>query len=83
MGEPKPEPIEQLRQRYKDEWLLIKVTKHDRKGLPSEGVLLLHSPDRKAVWAMTENVDGELYVCFAGSTVPEGWEAVLHGSVSL
>jgi hypothetical protein len=83
MDEIRPEPIEQIRQRYEGEWLLIKVTSHDENGLPKEGILLGHFPDRKAAWDATEIIDGEVYVFFAGPTIPEGWEAVLHGWVSL
>ncbi|MCX7969453.1 MAG: hypothetical protein N3B10_13345 [Armatimonadetes bacterium] len=81
MNEQKAEPIEQIRKRFKDEWLLIKVTKHDRNGLPLEGILLFHSPDRKALNEAAidafERGEKELLTCFAGPLVPEGWEVVL------
>jgi hypothetical protein len=79
----KPEPIEELRKRYKDEWLVVLVTKHDRYGLPSEGILLARCPDKKTAWEFAASVDGELYVFFAGPTIPEGWGAVLHAAHAL
>jgi hypothetical protein len=81
MDEVRPEPIEQIRQRYEGEWLLIKVTSHDENGLPKEGILLFHSPDREAVYeavdAAFKRGENELLTCFAGPLVPEGWEVVL------
>jgi len=81
MDEVRPEPIEQIRQRYEGEWLLIKVTSHDENGLPKEGVLLFHSPDREVVYeavdAAFKRGENELLTCFAGPLVPEGWEVVL------
>ncbi|MCS7264670.1 MAG: hypothetical protein NZ805_07540 [Armatimonadetes bacterium] len=82
MNEQKAEPIEQIRKRFSNEWLLIKVTKHDRNGLPLEGILLFHSPDRKALnekilQLRREGEKGELMSWFAGPLVPEGWEVVL------
>ncbi|MFN4180682.1 MAG: hypothetical protein ACK4I8_10245 [Armatimonadota bacterium] len=81
MSQQKPEPIEEIRKRHKDEWLLIKVTKHDRNGMPLEGILLFHSPDRnalnEAVTAAFKQGEKELLTCFAGPLVPEGWEVVL------
>jgi hypothetical protein len=47
MDEVRPEPIEQIRQRHEGEWLLIKVTSHDENGLPKEGILLGHFPDKE------------------------------------
>jgi hypothetical protein len=81
MDEVRPEPIEQIRRRHEGEWLLIKVTSHDENGLPKEGVLLFHSPDREAVYeavdAAFKRGENELLTCFAGPLVPEGWEVVL------
>ena len=81
MDEVRPELIEQIRQRHEGEWLLIKVTSHDENGLPKEGILLFHSPDREAVYeavdAAFKRGENELLTCFAGPLVPEGWEVVL------
>jgi hypothetical protein len=81
MDEVRPEPIEQIRRRHEGEWLLIKVTSHDENGLPKEGILLFHSPDREAVYeavdAAFKRGENELLTCFAGPLVPEGWEVVL------
>ncbi|MFA0731061.1 MAG: hypothetical protein LKKZDAJK_000982 [Candidatus Fervidibacter sp.] len=84
----KSEPMEELRKRYKDEWLVVLVTKHDRYGLPSEGILLARCPDKykvhETILALREQGEkGELYSFFTGPTIPEGWEAVLHGNCSL
>ncbi|MCS7263479.1 MAG: hypothetical protein NZ805_01450 [Armatimonadetes bacterium] len=80
----KPEPIDELRRRYKDEWLVVLVTNYDRNGLPSEGILLARCPDKfkvhETILALrAQGETGELYSFFAGPTIPEGWEAVLHG----
>jgi hypothetical protein len=84
----KPEPIEELRKRYKDEWLVVLVTKHDRYGLPSEGILLARCPDKykvhETILALREHGEkGELYSFFTGPTIPEGWGAVLHAADTL
>lgn len=83
----KPEPIEEIRKRFKDEWLLIKVTKHDKNGFPIEGILLFHNPNREAVYEALEAAfkkgEQELLTCFAGPLVPEGWEVVLNAVVTL
>jgi len=40
--------IEKLKKKYKDEWLLIKITKTDKRDRPIEGEVLLHSKNRGA-----------------------------------
>lgn len=82
MNEQKPEPIDEIRKRFKDEWLLIKVTKHDKNGLPIEGILLFHTTDRQALHEVILNLreqgeTGELMSWYEGPIVPEGWEVVL------
>ena len=37
----KSDPMDELRKRYKDEWLVALVTKLDRYGLLSEGICWL------------------------------------------
>jgi hypothetical protein len=84
----KPEPIEEIRKRFKDEWLLIKVTKHDKNGFPVEGILLLHTADKRelheAILNLREQGEmGELMSWFEGPLVPEGWEVILSAFSSL
>ncbi len=84
MAERKPELIDELRKRYKDEWLVVLVTKHDHNGLPLEGILLARCPDKYKVHETilairAQGETRELYSFFTGPTVPEGWEAVLYG----
>ncbi len=82
-----PEPIDQIRRRYPNEWLLIQVTSYDDYGLPKEGILLLHTPDKEtlhdALEVAFQKGEGEILTCFAGPLVPEGWEVVLFGSDAL
>ncbi len=66
--------IEQLKQKYDGEWLAIAVTKENVEG-PSEGDLLHHSTDRKAVWKAIRGDRRHIYVTFAGPMLEEGHAA--------
>ena len=63
--------IEQLKQKHSGEWLAIEVTKKDVEG-PSEGDLVFHSVERKAVWKAIRGDRREIYVTFAGPLIDEG-----------
>ena len=65
------ERIEEIRQRFSQEWLLIEVTKTDKMDQPVEGRLLAHSTDHDELWRMSEKFEGDLFVVFSGP-VPEG-----------
>jgi hypothetical protein len=76
------QPIEILREQFKDNWLVIRVTKTDRLNQPVAGEVLFHSPDRGAVWEYQQGLQDDIYITFAGPIVPEGRIVILgHDSV--
>lgn len=42
----KIESIEEIKKKYKDEWVLLEVIREDQKGIPIEVILLAHSKNR-------------------------------------
>ncbi|MAF54271.1 MAG: hypothetical protein FI707_14620 [SAR202 cluster bacterium] len=63
--------IEQLKQEHEGEWLAIVVTKKEIEG-PTEGDLVHHSTDWKAVRKAIKGDTREIYVTYAGPLVEEG-----------
>jgi hypothetical protein len=68
----KPEKIEEIRKRIKDEWLLIDVTKVDKYNQSLEGQLLAHTKDRDEIWRRFREHKGDLLVMFSGELIEEG-----------
>jgi len=73
----KPEKIEAIRKRIKDEWLLIEVTKVDKINQAVEGRLLAHTEDRDEIWQRFREHEGDLLVIFSGEPIPEGTVAMI------
>jgi len=73
----KPEKIEEIRKRIKDEWLLIDVTKVNRYDEPLEGQLLAHTKDRDEIWQRFRENKGDLLVEFSGEPIEEGTVAMI------
>jgi len=48
--------IEELKKRYKDELLLLKITMTNEQDLPIEGEVLLHSKNRDEVYEAQKNL---------------------------
>ena len=61
-----------IREKFKNEWLLIEVTRTDELDQPLEGRLLSHSPDRDKIWRSFQESKGDLMVEFSGPVVPKG-----------
>ena len=72
------QPIEKIMKRYKDQWLLIRVIRFDRKRtLPLTGRLLAHSKDRDEIYEEMGKHKGLKLVTHSNPQLPEGYAAVL------
>ena len=67
--------IEELKKKYKGEWLAIKIT-NEKEGLPIEGEIMDHDKDRKQLHEKTREID-DLMILYAGKIVKEGYAYVL------
>ena len=69
-------PIEQIRRRYKREWLLIAIDKMDKATTtPERGHLLAHSPHRDNVDRASIRYPKPALVVFSEDTFPPGYAA--------
>ncbi len=72
------EKIEELKKKYKGEWLAIEVTK-EKDGEPVQGKLILHAKDREEIWRKIRlSKEKEIYVTFAGPPLEKGYAAAFY-----
>jgi len=62
--------------RYKNEWLVIEVTKRNDFGIPEEGRLLFHSANREEAWKHVPKTKKCIQVIYAGAVLKKGYAAV-------
>jgi hypothetical protein len=70
----KEEHVEDLWRQYPDEWIVYEVTRMDKFGQPTHGILLAHTPDKVESQRirMELSQQGRAYaVAFTGDVVPE------------
>ena len=68
--------IEALRKRYKKEWLLIAISKMDKKRtIPMSGRLLAHSPRREEIDQKSIRYKKPALVVYSEDKFPEGYAA--------
>ena len=71
--------IEKIKKKYKDEWLLIKITVADEKDQPIEGDVLLHSKSRDEVYEAQKDLKDDLYITYSGELPKEGFAVAFYG----
>lgn len=71
--------IEVLKKRFKDEWLLIKVTAVDDQDQPIEGEIVAHSKDRDEIYEAQRRLKGDLYITYSGEMPQKGYAVAFYG----
>lgn len=78
-------PIDEIREMFDSEWVLVEVTALRRPGQPSRGKILAHHKSRMEIARRTRkfhdaNPDKMSYTLFAGDAIPKGVVVVLMES---
>lgn len=71
--------IEKIKERYRDEWLLIKVTMTDDQDQPIEGEVILHSKSRDEIYEAQKDLKGDLYITYSGELPKKGFAVAFYG----
>jgi hypothetical protein len=71
--------IEELKKRYKDEWLLVKITITDEQDRPIEGEVLLHSKNRDEIYEAQKHLKEYLYITYSGEMPKKGFAVAFNG----
>jgi hypothetical protein len=68
--------IEKLKQKYKDMWIAIKVTKRDDEGNPLDGELVAKSNDCDEIWNIAPiSREYSTFITFTGPAIKKGYAA--------
>lgn len=71
--------IEKIKKKYKNEWLLIKITMADDKDQPIEGEVLLHSKSRDEVYEAQKDLKDDLYITYSGELPKKDFAVAFYG----
>jgi hypothetical protein len=70
----KAQKIQDIRRKFRDEWLLIKVAKLDNATTkPLTGYLLAHSRDRDAIFKKSLAFKGPIFIDNSQDKLPKGY----------
>ena len=66
--------LKNIRKKFRNQWLLIKVTKMDRATTtPLAGELLAHSADRDAIYQKSISQKGLIFIDHSSNKLPKGY----------
>lgn len=69
-------PIEKIKKRHPNEWLLIRVNRFDRaRTLPLTGWLVAHSKDRDEIYRQMPRHRGLTLITHSENRLPRGYAA--------
>jgi len=71
--------IEELKRKYKDEWLLIRVTATDEQDRAIEGEVLFHSNNRDEIYEAQKHLQDDLYITYSGELPKKGFAVAFNG----
>jgi hypothetical protein len=69
--------IAKIREEFKDEWVVVQITKRDKYDVPTHGRVLFHSKNEEEVYGKgfdyrKKNPESKLYFFYTGDLVPQG-----------
>lgn len=81
---PKEQRMREIEAQYPDQWVLIEVTRNDRYGRTTHGIVLGHGGDsekaalvQEARQFRQENPEVQTFIFWTGRLIPEGVGVVL------
>ena len=68
--------IQDIIDKYHNEWILVNVEKINEINQPVEGQLILHSKNRDDIYKKMKSVKGHTYTMFTGKVPEKGYAVV-------
>ena len=68
--------IEVLKERYKNKWLAIKVSRFSKENVPLEGNVIAKADNREELWKkVPQDRIKAIYIMYSGDYLEEGYAA--------
>lgn len=73
--------IEEIKKKYKNQWILAKVLKENKLNQVTEAKVILASPDKEEIYKALGQVKKGEHICtfYTGEILPKGMAFAFHG----
>ena len=65
--------LQEIQERFRDEWVLVRVLEEDELGQPLRGEVVAHSPHREEIYAVQRRLRGDFALFYTGEIPKEGY----------
>lgn len=65
--------MEEIEEKFKDEWVMIEVLEEDEYENPTKGRVIAHSKSRDEIYDLLKDKTGDIGVFFAGEIPKKGY----------
>jgi hypothetical protein len=65
--------LQEIHERFRDEWVLVRVLEEDELGQPLCGIVVAHSPDREEIYTAQRRLRGDFALFHTGEIPKEGY----------
>lgn len=79
MSQPKEMTIEEIKEKYKNQWVLVEVLEEDELQQPLKVNLLAHSKTRDEIYEALKKHPGYTYHFYTGKIPKEGYVVAFYG----
>jgi hypothetical protein len=79
MSDPKEMTIEEVRNRFKDEWVLVEVLREDELQRPQKVRLIIHSKRREEIYEALKEHKDYTYQFYTGKIPKKGYAVAFYG----
>src|SRR3989344_8260288 len=73
--------IEDIKEQYKDEWVLVEVLKEDKLNKPKDVKLIMHSKNRDDIYDKLESIESGRHIAtfYTGEIPEKGYAVAFYG----
>ena len=80
-GEKEMVTVEEIKKKYREEWVLGEVIEEDEFGQPTEIELIAHSKARDEIYDKQRDLNKDVAIIYTGEIPKKGYAVAFNGQI--
>lgn len=73
--------VEEIKKKYREEWVLAEVIEEDEFGQPTEVELIAHSKARDEIYDKQREINKDVAIIYTGEIPKKGYAVAFNGQI--
>jgi len=73
--------VEEIKKKYREEWVLAEVIEEDEFGQPTEVELIAHSKARDEIYEKQRELNKDIAIIYTGEIPKKGYAVAFNGQI--